>query len=58
MKWFHLLMRGCNVVILFVDWVQIIMIFIVNKFAIQIIHDVHNFGFIVCIDKFDMVCSR
>ena len=32
MRWFHLLMRGCNVVILFLGWVQVIMVFIMYSF--------------------------
>lgn len=55
---FYLLMRGCIVVIMFVGRVQSIMILIVYNFVIQKNHDVHNLGFIVCIDEFDMACSR
>ena len=62
-------MGGCDEIISFIDallqccnfvcrLVQVIMLFIVYNFVFEIIHDVHNFGFSVCINKFDMVYSR
>ena len=46
MRWFHLLMCGCNVLFLSVDWVQIIVILIMYNFVIYIIYDVTILGFI------------
>ena len=51
-------MRGCNVLFLFVDWVQIIVILIMYNFVIYIIYDVTILVVFFCTDKFDVACSR